>query len=454
MPASKEDFSRVHSVLTRAAAELQLRLAESELASISRLIAGTMGGKARFFHNPDHVIHVGSHGDAISVIAALFHDLVYLQVDEGIGGQVAVHLADSIEDTPNGRAVKMSLPPSAALVCEIFDIKPGTSLNKQQGVNEFLSALAAAHVLYTAAGPTLVAQILCCIELTIPFRGKDKSGRSAADQLCDRLQDADTQHGLRMGAHGCHQAVRRAVRLANQDVSSFGAAKGSEFLAHTWELVPETNPLLRAPGEATAQAFAHALFQMEGFFSNLAPSQVFQQFDGEPSDHDLESLQRHAARNIEEGRYYFRMKIVALAVTEAVGETIGKDLGLPVLLGELSNLATPKQKVERIFSQKAKDSGKNKGGLAHRILELLENPTPAESGPTLKSSPMAAFMLLEMGFEEMLRLWEPSAQYLRGKITSGELQMHVPASAHKHIQIAIESVVKRPSKTKKTKKAS
>jgi hypothetical protein len=453
MQSTKQDFGRVHTVLTRACSELNLNFSPSELTSMARLIAGTMGGKARFFHNPDHVIHVGSHGDAISVLAALFHDLVYLQIDEGMGGEVASLIARAVDDGPEGRRVKLELEPEARLACDLFDVDRGAKISKMHGQNEFLSGLVAAYLLHRAAGPARVAEILCCIELTIPFRGRDKLGNFPADLLLERLHRLDAELSLNLGESGCRFAIRRAVRLANQDVSSFGASQGADFLAHTWELVPETNPMLRAPKAASAQAFAQALLQMEGFFSNLAPKLVFQQFDGEPSNHDFDSMQRNAARNIEEGRYYFRLKIICLAVMEAMGETLGKNTGLPVLLGELSNLAVPRHKVEKFIPRIQSAVMEEASGLARRVLQLLQNPPHAETGPTLKSSPMAAFMLLEMGFEEMLQLWEPSVQFLQDKIGPGELLMRVPSGAYKHFLMAVEAAVKHPAK-KRTKKAS
>jgi len=453
MAQSKQDFTRVHSVLTRACAELGLEVTEAKKASISRLIAGTMGGKARFFHNPDHVIHVGSHGDSISVIAALFHDLVYLQVDEGMGNEVSALVDSAIEQNAGSLRVREVLAEEAQLACELFDVHPGTQISKMQGLNEFLSAMAASQVLHPVAGASTVAQILCCIELTIPFRGRDKTGRSAAEQLYDRLAKVDRKLHLNLGDQGCRQAIRRAVRLANQDVSSFAASTGADFLAHTWELVPETNPLLRAPTAASVEAFAKALLQMEGFFSNLAPKSVFQQFDGEPSNHDLEVLAQNAARNIEEGRYYFRLKVTALAILEAAGESLGKNMGLPVLLGELSNLAVGKQKVAKFLPQKGKVA-QVEGGLARRVLKLLENPHTEEIGPTLKSSPMAAFLLLELGFEQMLKLWEPAGEYLRGKISSHQLLQYFPQPTYKRVMLAIQSAIKAPARAKKVKKAS
>ncbi|MEO6861985.1 MAG: hypothetical protein ABI180_10715 [Microcoleus sp.] len=56
-----------------------------------------MIGPGRFFHTPEHIFHVGGNEEAIEVLAALFHDIVYLQVDRSINF--------NIEDFINGNCL-------------------------------------------------------------------------------------------------------------------------------------------------------------------------------------------------------------------------------------------------------------------------------------------------------------------------------------------------------------
>ncbi|HSN97364.1 MAG TPA: hypothetical protein VLS89_03665, partial [Candidatus Nanopelagicales bacterium] len=54
------------------------------LERVAELIVQTMTGPWRYFHTPDHIFEVGGNEDAIEVLSALFHDIVYVQVDRGI----------------------------------------------------------------------------------------------------------------------------------------------------------------------------------------------------------------------------------------------------------------------------------------------------------------------------------------------------------------------------------
>ena len=82
--STAKDKQKCLDCLTQAIADLDGQADQSELTKISNLIIQTMTGPWRSFHTPNHIFEVGEGGDAIEVISALFHDLVYVQVDQGI----------------------------------------------------------------------------------------------------------------------------------------------------------------------------------------------------------------------------------------------------------------------------------------------------------------------------------------------------------------------------------
>ncbi|HZX00624.1 MAG TPA: hypothetical protein VFF45_00105 [Bacilli bacterium] len=65
-----------------------------------------MTGPWRYFHTPNHIFEVGGTDDPIEVLAALFHDIVYVQVDRGIQFNVAHFLTPFI--------VQLRAPPHPA----------------------------------------------------------------------------------------------------------------------------------------------------------------------------------------------------------------------------------------------------------------------------------------------------------------------------------------------------
>ena len=58
-----------------------------------------MIGPWRFFHNPEHIFDVRGDEDAIEVIAALFHDIVYVQVDHSINFNVRYYITIALIST-------------------------------------------------------------------------------------------------------------------------------------------------------------------------------------------------------------------------------------------------------------------------------------------------------------------------------------------------------------------
>ena len=399
-----------------------------------------MVGVGRYFHNPEHVIHVGSGGDALSVVAAFFHDLVYLQVDQGIGLNVARQIGPFLDEHEGQLSLRADIDLKQAPFCQavlgVFGFHPGDRLAALGGQNEFLSALTAASLLAPFATLAQIVEVAACIEATIPFRAKSARGESAAQRLHTRLGRLNTEMKLGLSADQLKAAVRRAVRMANQDVSDFGGESAARFLKNTWELVPESNPMLRERGSISVAGYRQALQRMESFFSNLDPATVFQEFDGEPGAAALEKMRANAGARVEEARIYFRMKLTGLALLEALSTTLGDGLALPLLLGELSNLGSLESHAAVLPGGGARLSG---GEAETRILQLLESDTQDEQG--LKSSPLTAYLLRSVGFAELGRIWPLTEKFFEQKATAREVLESFPANTVQQVGRAISSLL-------------
>ncbi len=152
----------------------------TRVGKIAKLIIQTMTGPWRFFHTPEHIFEVGESGDAIEVLAALFHDLVYVQVDQGVSVNISAYISPFVEEK-NGELVirnRSELPCDRVfdLVAQIFGFSAEQVLVPTAGQNEFLSAVIAAKCLEKELKPEIIAQVAACIEATIPFRGKSEAG--------------------------------------------------------------------------------------------------------------------------------------------------------------------------------------------------------------------------------------------------------------------------------------
>jgi len=143
-----QDQERCLKSLLWAVEALQGQADLSRLTKISDLIIQTMTGPWRFFHTPEHIFEVGGAigetGDAIEVLAALFHDLVYVQVDQGISVNIGSYISAYVKET-DGRLMLRTiddLPQDMIfeLTMAVFGFKPGQTLEPTAGQNEFLSA--------------------------------------------------------------------------------------------------------------------------------------------------------------------------------------------------------------------------------------------------------------------------------------------------------------------------
>jgi hypothetical protein len=425
---------------------LSIEVPDPQMDEITDLVSGSMLGAGRFFHNPEHVIHVGHGGDAISALAAFFHDLVYFQVDQGVGLNVARHIAVFARENDGKLYLRNDVPfaqyPFARPVMDLFGFSPGDFLPPNHGQNEFLSALAAGSVLSSHLDLGQVVQIAACIEATIPFRKAGKDGKSATETLLARLHKANSDYKLKFTEDQIKATVRRAVKMANQDVSNFGGESATRFLKNTWELVPEINPLLRSPHSYSVDGYRGALEKMERFFSHLDPEAIFQRFDGEPTDDEYRVLLSHAIRRVEEARFYFRLKLISLAMLEALSGTLGRNLGLPVLMGELSNLGSPEDRVEKFLPIL---DGKNTRAdeMEIRLLRLLDKNADQENETGLKSSPLTAFLVRSIGFRELLKTWPLSQAFFKDASMAKNFLEALPIDTVGSVSDAISTLLQR-----------
>src|SRR5438067_3564135 len=78
--------SPVHEIVNALWRALHQLGSPAEVGDIERWgfsVHAAMSAPGREFHNHDHVIEIASQGDPLEVIAALYHDAVYIQVDHG-----------------------------------------------------------------------------------------------------------------------------------------------------------------------------------------------------------------------------------------------------------------------------------------------------------------------------------------------------------------------------------
>lgn len=416
-------YTRCVAQLDWALHQLQAQPAAAMLEETASLIMQTMTGTWRFFHTPEHIFDVGRAGDAVEVLAALFHDAIHIQADNGVSVNVGLIVAPFMRESRGGLQIRAAreLPSDAVfdMVCALFGFAPGQQLLAHQGQNEFLSALVAAKCLQGVLPLPVLTQIVACIEATIPFRGTVAGGSDAALVLRGRLEQVTQAQALGWDDAMLDRVVRRAVRLANRDVENFAHPSAAEFLNNTWNLMPETNHDLTAMRAYTVSGYRKSLQKMEEFMTRLTPRLVFQQYQDEPPDAVFAGMLERTAHNLEVARIYLRSKLLAIAMVEAVSLRIGNEVPLATMMGELPANSTVQAQVEDFLP--ALECHVPTGSVLEReVLELLEHGRSQESDYDVKHSPVATFVIKSIGFSRGMDLLVHAREFFAARTTATE----------------------------------
>ncbi len=383
-------------LLQTALDELGAVMALSEVEHIAILINEAMTAEARSFHTPEHVFNLVDPGNPYMTLAALFHDLVYYQVDHGFIPQIRGALEPSIEPWDGGLRLRPGVQESDRqlhLCMAVFDVKAGQKLAPFGGMNEFLSALVMARKLGAVVKEQDLILSTACIEMTIPFRPRDPNGVTPAERLDKRLKAANRDLGLGLDEQRIEQAVRWAATFANRDVANFGERDVTRFLDNTWKLLPETNPSLRTLGVYSIRSYREALQKMEGFLRSLDPATIFAQYGGAPPDAEYHRMRQRGERNVSTAREYLGIKLLTAAILEALAEISGGDAPVSLFMGDIE----AKQRGSRLEDYLPEDKPPVSLHLDKTLHDLLAYGRASASSFDLQNSPLSLFIYQHLG---------------------------------------------------------
>jgi hypothetical protein len=346
-------------------------------------IHAALSAPGREFHNHDHVIGIASTGDALEIIAALYHDAVYIQVDQGPPRSMRAEMDACLAPTEGGWRV---LPAAAddeasADVLAVYGRRVGEVITPTMGLNEFASALVCCRQLHDAIGRKDRIAVVACIEQTIPFRP------DPVNTLRERL--------IALGITGdeLDNMLKRAVRMGNRDVENFAENDAARFLDNTWKLLPESNPALHSPMVYTVRDYRIALQKMEGFLAQLPAERVFHTWKDEPSPQVHARRVARTTGNLELAIRYLRAKLYSIALVEALADLTGGDVPLDYFMGSPKTSAHPE--VKRIENYlPSMGSAKDLDPPLHR---LLAEGRASESSFDTKQAPIGAFLHSTVG---------------------------------------------------------
>lgn len=397
---AKSLINRLVEGFLNAFVQLHIQIPVYKIEHLATLVHHSMDGEKRNFHTSRHALSVSEGQDGVPTLAGLFHDIIYFQIDNGFPMYTHEMLLPFVEIDGDEVFIKPEFDIEDILFTfclEIFEFQPGQKLSPFSGLNEFLSAFVAAKSLEEFLTRKQLLMIIACIEATIPFRMPDKRGISAYDRLEMRLRRISIQYDVDFSEHEISQTVRWGVTLANKDVENFAYQDVGEFLDHTWALLPETNGTLWATEVYSIRNYRQALLKMENFLSFLNPDSVFQQYKDTPDNKFYHDLNQQAHYNIDIARDYLGIKLLNIAIIEALALTTGGDVPISMFLGDIRHAG---QKVERAEDYLPK-TGLNDDLEYNEVLyALLEFGRAHESSFDMKNSPLASFVYKSLGTQK------------------------------------------------------
>lgn len=385
-------------LLEKALSQLHADLSPRDIERIAVMVHRGMSRRQRTFHTPEHIFALADPSDPHGTLAALFHDLVYYQVDDGFEPEVETLLQPFVVFNPDR---SLALASGAARDARafhgclaVFGFQQGQQLSPFGGLNEFLSALVMGLLFEgIIADPDLLIAT-ACIEATIPFRKPDTQHRFPAELLRDRLNSTVASMRLDLEKKDLDEAVVRAVAFANRDVENFAEEDVGRFLDNTWKLLPETNPELRFVGVYTIRSYRSAVQKMRGFLVNLEPECVFQRFKEEPAPENYRRLLELTRRNLNAAGTYLGVKLLAATILEALASLTGGDAPVALFMGEIG---TSEQLAD--YLPPVPDNAD--GPLDNTVYRLLDQGRTSAAGFDLQNAPLSLFVYRSIGTENL-----------------------------------------------------
>ena len=421
----------------------------TKVEAMSTLIYESMSISSRDYHSVQHVFDISKHiVDPIAILAALFHDCIYYNIDGGLSKVQDEKLQGVLltEQESDGQT-KLCISPDAcsgdellAIVIEVFGRTPGDDLSPMTGLNEFLSAVIAVRELESVLPKEVLAAIACCIEATIPFRSTDPLLGTPLERLYSRMLTTTRNFNLNFTEEQCVLCVQRAAILSNEDVGNFGSEDQLWFLDNTWSLLPESNEALRHKLLYTVKDFQFGLFKMYGFFGFLKPSVIFNQFRDVPSDEDLDRLTANAERNLDVGKKYVGAKLLSLSILAAIAELTGGDAPVSVFMGDLPSQDQTGNRLEDWLPEPKKISNEKCDA---DVYEILAFGRRSECSFDVRHSPLAAYFYSFLGDEGVKILLRDVAVYPMDKERATTLLTSLPREAAIHVTKSIAEMTVR-----------
>jgi hypothetical protein len=312
-------------------------ISNSDAENLSYFLLRTMGSESRDYHRPEHSLDVSKNLFPVSQIAALFHDIVYVQVDSSWERNLSELLYPFTPSKMYSLDVRGALNHITdgwlKVIVKVFNLDTQTNLVPMLGLNEFLSAVVFYQKMKPYLKPEELLRGVCCIEATIPFRKADADGRTPAQRLVARVED------IQSGSLGHYFAekidsnliLKECKTLIENDLVSFGSETINDFLSNTWRVMIENNPALRNNFYSLSE-YRQAIVGNIGFFTSLDAKNLYWT---SASDSDLKHdlLIKRTESNLILSTEYMKAIAISVSLVEVIAKITGGESAYEFFFG-------------------------------------------------------------------------------------------------------------------------
>jgi hypothetical protein len=300
------------------------------LEEMAIFIHESLSTDSQSYDHVGQVFEVSAGSSPIQLLAAFFRDTVNHFVD----GQLSPRQERLLQNVflPYSFKVNPAIleDDMMRMVASVFGYKANEDLEElifrwRHGMDVFLSAIVAVNFLREKLTRKQLAELLACMEATIPFRRSDESGELPVEKLYHRLAQVNEEHALGFSEAELELSCQQAADLHNRYLGNFATTStdSHKYLDHLWSILPERYTTLRRHTLYSLDDFYFAVLDMRKFTASYEKIITYATFRGVPPESKIQEFNTLFLRNHHLGLEYLKIRALGLGTIVAFATLTG-----------------------------------------------------------------------------------------------------------------------------------